>query len=511
MGRYDSTLSIGTQRPAREASLAHRACYLLIAHGDSARVVELKARDTLTIGRGDRADIVIDDPLLSRVHAQVQRAGRGAWIEDMASRNGTAVNGRPTTRTQLTAGDVASLAGAVTLRVDQAIERRQPEERAQPSPITGSATRALFDQVERIAPADIGILLQGETGSGKEVVAAHIHHRSGRRGPFVPVNCGAIPGELVEAFLFGHAAGAFTGAASDRRGVFEEAQGGTVFLDEIGEMPLAAQVALLRVLESRQVRPVGGSAYRPVDVRVVAATHRDLQEAARQGRFREDLYYRINAAVLRVPPLRERRDEILPLAKHFLTLCASEQEIEAPVVSAEAAHALTGYHWPGNARELRNVMERALVLGDGDVVVVADLPGHIVPVSDATAPERLDDALLHREVELLLSALVAAGGKRPRAASLLGIPRRTLDHKVAHYGLSARVQEAVAQGYPPPLAGAIDLRALLAKCERELLEAALQTAPLDAARILGVRWRRIRTLAGRYGLEDLIPPERRIS
>ena len=303
-----------------------------------------------------------------------------------------------------------------------------------------AAMREVQKTIGKLADSDATVLLLGETGTGKEVVARAIH-RHGRRAahPFVAVNCAAIPGELLESLLFGHVRGAFTGAAADRAGSFREADRGTLFLDEIGDMDLAMQAKLLRVLQERVVTPLGG---RPVgvDVRLIAATHRDLDALVREGRFRADLFYRLGVVPLRLPPLRERLADILPLAEHFLAAAAAGTGAAAPPrLSADAAARLLAHAWPGNVRELVNAMQRATTLARRPVVTAADLsflgpgqdPGHDpgaegedVPAGWATltlpaAMERLEAALVRR-------ALADAEGNRTQAAERLGISRQHL-------------------------------------------------------------------------------------
>jgi len=301
---------------------------------------------------------------------------------------------------------------------------------------SSSAMREVQKTIGLLADSDSTVLISGETGTGKEVVARAIH-RHGRRAkaPFVAVNCAAIPAELLESLLFGHVRGAFTGAFADRAGSFQEAGGGTLFLDEIGDMDPAMQAKLLRVLQERVVTPVGGRPV-PIDVRVVAATHRDLPSAVRAGHFREDLYYRLGVVPLRLPPLRERLADIVPLAEHFLALAAGGREPKR--LSSDAASRLLIHSWPGNVRELRNVMERVAVLVRRPVVTAADLDflntsGPLLNIDwlAGTLPE----AVARLEAEIIRRALVSAGGNRARAAERLGIRRQLLYDKIARYGL----------------------------------------------------------------------------
>ncbi|HOF40721.1 MAG TPA: sigma-54 dependent transcriptional regulator [Candidatus Hydrogenedentes bacterium] len=292
------------------------------------------------------------------------------------------------------------------------------------------AMRRVFQQAARVASSDATVLLLGESGTGKEVVAEFIHQRSARaERPLVRVNCGGLPENLIESELFGHEKGAFTGADASHRGRFEEAHEGSIFLDEIGELPLSVQPTLLHVLESGAMRRVGGSRELTVDVRVIAATNRSLEDDVREGRFREDLFYRLNVFALEVPPMRERRDDILPLAAHFLK---DGKRRLAPATE----RVLMAYDWPGNVRELRNAMERAGIMADGNLVLPKDLPPQL---QDAAPAAKSGSVLVGdmREIQrrAILEAIEKTGGNKTRAADLLGISRRNLIYKLREYGL----------------------------------------------------------------------------
>jgi two-component system response regulator AtoC len=284
-------------------------------------------------------------------------------------------------------------------------------------------------------------LLTGETGTGKEVLARAIHAQSGRRNEaFVAVNCGAIPETLLESELFGHAKGAFTGADRARRGLFSAADGGTLFLDEIGELPGALQVKLLRVLQDEEVRPIGESKSRKVDVRVLAATARDIDGEVSAGRFREDLYYRLNVLRVRVPPLRDRREDIPLLVDHFLGHFRDSLGKPVRTIADDALERLTCYRWPGNVRELENVIERALILATSDRITLRELPANVVSPESGEKPVRpgqlsLKRARRHFEEEMIRKALAATGGNRTHAARLLEISHRALLYKIKEYGI----------------------------------------------------------------------------
>ncbi len=317
-----------------------------------------------------------------------------------------------------------------------------------------SAMIELQRVIERVARGTSPVLVLGETGTGKELVARELHECSPRGGgPLQVVNCAALPESLVESILFGHKRGAFTGADSDRSGVFELACGGTIFLDEVGELTPNAQAVLLRVLDGGSVRPIGSSKEIAIDARVVAATHRDLAAMVEQGRFRLDLYHRLNVLAVQLPPLRERREEITPLAEHFLARFARAMASCVSRIELDALSLLIGYDWPGNVRELRNVVERAVTLSDGDAIGVGELPEHLRSCRNGNArsmmamastgtststreSERrgLRASLRDHEARLIQEALARTGGNQRQAAELLEVPLRTLERKLASFG-----------------------------------------------------------------------------
>jgi two-component system response regulator AtoC len=298
---------------------------------------------------------------------------------------------------------------------------------------------------ERVAPHPSTVLLTGESGTGKEVIARLIHATSPRRdGPFVPVNCGAIPENLLEAELFGHVKGAFTGANADRVGLFEQANGGTLFLDEIGELPVSLQVKLLRALQERQIRRVGESTSREVDVRIVSATARDLEKEVEGGTFRSDLFYRLNVMNIHLPPLRHRQEDIPLLVRHFLDEYNELLRTQVADLDATALSALVAYAWPGNVRELENVIERAVVLTEGDAIGVEQLPVSVTSKNGtgrqslaSLPPDELSVKKRTAELERLLigRALEITSGNRTRASELLELSYRALLYKIRDYGL----------------------------------------------------------------------------
>lgn len=324
--------------------------------------------------------------------------------------------------------------------------------------IIGNSTslREVFSVLEKVAPTESTVLVTGESGTGKELLVRALHKNSRRsEKPFVPVNCGAIPKELLESELFGHEKGAFTHAVRARPGRFELADGGTIFLDEIGEMDLSLQVKILRVLQEKEIERVGGTQVKKVDVRIVAATNRDLEKEVDAGRFREDLFYRLNVIPMHLPPLRERGGDVLLLASHFLKKFCSEKCREFLKFSDEARDMLVSYSWPGNVRELENFMERLSILCDGNEVTTDDLPEKILK-SVGVEPRKkavevvqpagfnwpsledmnehssggLKDFLDRIETKLLLEALEKSGGVKNKAAEMLGVKRTTLIEKI---------------------------------------------------------------------------------
>jgi two-component system response regulator AtoC len=301
----------------------------------------------------------------------------------------------------------------------------------------------VVELVGRLAESDASVLIHGETGTGKELVARAIHNRSSRRaGPFVAINCAAVPPALIESELFGHARGAFTDAKAQRTGLFVEATGGTLFLDEIGELTLSLQVKLLRVLQESVVRPLGSSKDITVDVRVIAASVRDLSQEVAQGRFREDLFYRLNVLQIVVPPLRDRVEDVSLLIDHFITRNNDKLGTKIRGIDARARKMLLGYQWPGNVRELENLIERAVVLAEGDVLMPEDIPERLQKPEDAVAGVLASGELsikkANRVVEesLIRQALAKTRGNRTQAARLLEISHRALLYKIKDYGLS---------------------------------------------------------------------------
>ena len=318
----------------------------------------------------------------------------------------------------------------------QEIRRR---DRAGVSRPIGKAKRFLdtLKLAEQVAPTDSTVLIQGESGSGKEVIARFIHNSSNRTdGPFLSINCGALPENLLESELFGHVKGSFTGAVRDKQGLFAAARGGSFFLDEVGEMPPPLQVKLLRVLQEREAIPVGATESIPVDVRIIAATNRDLEEDARRGRFRSDLFYRLNVIAIHLPSLRERREDLLLLVEAFLHRLATDHSAEPKALAQDALDAVMVYDWPGNVRELENALEHAWVLTRGDVIDAAALPERIT--KRKKEPLVAEHSYANPTLEVIERAYImyvlqAEGGNKTRAAEVLGIDPSTLYRKLSRY------------------------------------------------------------------------------
>jgi two-component system, NtrC family, response regulator AtoC len=304
-----------------------------------------------------------------------------------------------------------------------------------------AAMKEVLRTVQKVAPARTTVLIAGESGTGKELIARALHEMSPRaERPFVAVNCGAIPEQLIESELFGHAKGAFTGASVAKRGLFEEADGGTLLLDEIGDLPLHLQVSLLRVLQEGEVRRVGDARTVRVDVRVLAATHHDLLQAVAAGTFREDLFYRLNVVALRLPPLRERPEEIEPLARRFLARHALRLGVAEKPLSAEALRRLLAWRWPGNVRELENALERAFVFSEGEEIEADTFPEELrapsgPPPQPGEGELSVKKAQRALEAELIRRALERTQGNRTRAAELLELSPRALLYKIREYGI----------------------------------------------------------------------------
>jgi DNA-binding NtrC family response regulator len=410
---------------------------------------QLPDRGQVTVGRSETADIQVPDPLISRVHAAIT-LGETLQVRDLGSSNGTVVRGKklpPNTDVPISVGETIDFGSTVVIVQREVLGGRgdAEENNLADAQVEGrsDAMQRLDRLARRVASSKINVLLLGETGVGKEVMASTLHRMSPRASsPFLGINCASLTDSLFESELFGYEKGAFTGATSAKPGLIEAAHTGTFFLDEVGEMPLSAQAKLLRVLELRAVHRVGSIKQTPVDVRFISATHRNLADEVAAGRFREDLYYRLNGISLVIPPLRERLDEVVPLARSFLAEAAREAGFgTVPLLSPETIAWMQSHAWPGNIRELKNAINRAVLLSTGGIVQ----PEHLA-LSNEYAPGRSASAMPvaapappvapaapaggDAERQRILQALADCGGNQTRAAKLLGISRRTLSSRL---------------------------------------------------------------------------------
>jgi two-component system, NtrC family, response regulator AtoC len=422
-----------------------RQYQLVVFEGDRVSTYKLPVRGDVRIGRAADNDVRIDDSSISRYHA-VLRMNDGLVVEDLGGQNGTYLRARPAGGADGATEDVRRLArraaavgvgDSLVMGTACMVVRHQPTlaPRGRGVVVRSAAMKALYEQAALAARSKISVLLLGETGVGKDVLARSIHEMSPRsNAPFNGINCAAVAESLLETELFGCEKGAFTGAVQARAGLLESAHPGTVFLDEIGEMPLATQAKLLRAIEERAVTRVGSTRAREIDVRFIAATNRDLEAAVGREAFRRDLYFRLNGIALVVPPLRERRDEIEPLTRVFLEACARDlSRASPPELSEQALALLMTFAWPGNVRELRNVIERACVLCTGSTIGVEHLPATIV---HGDAPKRREPPARKASDPLAIEqALEQCAGNQTRAAKLLGISRRTLITRLAELGI----------------------------------------------------------------------------
>jgi two-component system, NtrC family, response regulator AtoC len=421
----------GERRDPRQHTTADRgdpvgSLVLMVAVGGRVTSHELPPAGVVTLGRDPACEIGIVDASVSRRHARLH-VGRNLYVEDLGSRHGTIVTDAP-----IEPGVRVQIVPGQALRIGDAIAFLQgAPARADASPTIPDGVVCadpvmvnLFSLIGTIADSDLPVVLLGETGTGKEVLASALHRGSARRGqPMLAVNCASFSGSLLESELFGHERGAFTGALALRKGVFETADGGTLMLDEIGELPLDTQAKLLRVLESGELMRLGASEPRRVDIRYIAATSRDLPAMVADGSFRADLYFRLNGFTFKVPALRDRVADILPLARHF----AGADVVLAP----EAEQALVAHPWPGNVRELRRTIERARVLARGGVVGAAHLCLETSSEPDGDVYKAIQDKQRAEQRKQILSALEATDGNQTLAAKRLGISRRTLVARLA--------------------------------------------------------------------------------
>ncbi len=436
--RLDDTSGMDGRPPppkvtVRSAGAAPASRLLVVAGEGFFGTYALVKGTTLVVGRDPASDVPLEHPKISRRHAYIH-VGDTIDVQDLGSTNGTRLAGRRLAegeRTALETGKNLQLGPFVAL-VLQCAGNATPEEPLRAAiPVTDPTPAGVPSVVPRLATGTVSVLITGETGVGKEVLARTLHELSGRTGQFVAINCAALNESLLESELFGHERGAFTGAAAVKPGLFEVAAGGTVFLDEIGELPPGLQAKLLRVLETRTVYRVGGVKPVSMDVRFVSATHRDLAREVAHGAFRRDLYYRVNGIILTVVPLRARRDAIPALARELLAK-AIASGTTPPRLSPAALDALVRHDWPGNVRELRTVMERAAVVCDGEEVRASHILFDETVAAVETPPAAPDSAGGGDEQERgrIMAALAACAGNQTYAARMLGISRTTLQNKL---------------------------------------------------------------------------------
>lgn len=430
-------MSRGASDETVQASSVRGQPVLCVLGGGLALDVPLPAKGRLVIGRGENADVRIDHSSVSREHAAIEIDAGELFITDLGSKNGTKLRGERLetgARARLDPGVMAELGEIVVLVRAGRTGAAAPTSTGDDGYFWfGDVMKPVLALVDRIADDDIPVLLLGQTGVGKEVLAERLHDRSRRRdAKMLRVHCAAITPTVFESELFGHEKGAFTGAVAQKPGLFETADGGTVFIDEVGEIPPETQTKLLRVLEDKQVQRIGGLTPRTIDVRFVAATNRDLAAEVRAGNFREDLFYRLSGVIVKIPSLAERSDEILPLARSFAERAAKERSRPIPTLTEATERALTSHSWPGNLRELGHVMARAVLLSDGTIEPEHLALGESVTRPGPTAEPRHGD---DDERSRILAALEANAGNQTEAAKQLGISRRTLLYKLDRLGI----------------------------------------------------------------------------
>jgi len=412
--------------------IAVRRARLRVARGPSrGEQLELSSLRAIVIGSDPDADLVLADDTVSARHAEIRPTERGWTVRDLGSTNGVVIHDVRVSEALLDEHTKRLALGESEL--EWKLSDDEVEHLLAPTPFGGlvgdaPAMRALFALVEQAAPSDSTVLIEGESGTGKEVLAEALHRASPRAGrPFVVVDCGSLAPSLVESELFGHEKGAFTGADRARAGALEEASGGTLFLDEIGELPLEHQVKLLRALESREVRRVGAARPKPIDVRVVAATHRRLDRMVAAGQFRADLFYRLAVIKVHVPALRDRAEDIVPLARRFVAELKPALDPSA-LLSDTVSRALITHPWPGNVRELRNVVQRLVLVGE----LATDVRAPAAPPEyEAARRQALDDF----ERDYCRAILAHAGGNVSRAAAMAGLSRQMLHRLLRKHDL----------------------------------------------------------------------------
>jgi transcriptional regulator with PAS, ATPase and Fis domain len=409
---------------------------LVVVTGKDERKEVLLQKPVVTIGTLGDSDLALTDPTVSRNHAVVEEKADGYLLRDLGSTNGTFLDGVKVREAYLSAGSVIRL-GQTEIAfspVEERIENlRSSSDRFGELVGASAAMREVFGVLERVAPTDVSVLILGETGTGKELAARALHSHSRRsERPFVVFDCGAVAPNLIESELFGHEKGAFTDAVKSRQGAFELAQDGTIFLDEIGELTPSLQPKLLRALDQREIKRVGAEQPLGINVRVIAATNKNLEKEVQAGRFREDLYYRLSVVSVFMPPLRKRKEDIEKISEHLLPGISGQMCKKLTGLSPEAAEALRIYPWPGNVRELKNVLERAAALSDGERIEVRDLflsqgkKSITIEGLSGKTLEEIEKAAIH-------ATLKSVSGNKTAAAKALGIAYSTLYEKMKKY------------------------------------------------------------------------------
>jgi len=433
-------------------TLKLRKCRLAVIAGPDSGKQIVSDKEKLRVGAHPQSDVVLsEDRTVSRNHFEIEYTDRGYLLIDLKSTNGTFLDGRRVERAYLSPGSqIRSGQSTLTFApIDEEVTV-EPDSEGQLGGMVGKSLkmRQIFGLIKKIAPMDVSVVIQGETGTGKELVARAIHENSSRRqGPLVVIDCGAIPPNLIESELFGHEKGAFTGATQSRPGAFERAKGGTIFLDELGELRLDLQPKLLRVLENREVRRVGGNEVIEVDVRLIAATNRDLVKEIQAGNFREDLYFRLSVISIQLPPLRQRREDI----PHILRTALADPDLVGKVgrkrFTPEALAVMSNYSWPGNIRELLNVVSHVITFSEGEEIDVHHLPPRLLgtqkeaPLSfneHLSFKDAKEQLLENFEREYIGQLLKRCEGNISRAARESGLHRKSIERLVKKYQLDAR-------------------------------------------------------------------------
>jgi len=437
MARQDMPVTV--KRSSRDGGLCGGAAvsiHLAVFSPGGTRMLELRRNAVLRIGRNPDCDVCIDDETVSRSHARVERAGDEVYVTDLGSSNETLLNGVRLDRKRLVHPGDEITVGGTTLFILRRPARAGGA--AAPSPdhdmiVADPSMQAVLDLARRVAAADDPVLITGETGTGKGLLAHEIHRRSPRAGgPFTVLHCASLSESLIEKELFGSERGAFTGATERRSGFLEEADGGTLLLDEIGDVPLSVQVKLLRFLDTGRFSRLGNPKELSVSARIIAATNRDVADLIKKERFRQDLYYRISSFVINIPPLRQRPGDIVALARLFLERGADRHARRAPVLDKDAVDAIRSFSWKGNVRQLRNVMERIIVFSQGGTIGADDLKGflHDEPGEPELGGGMLRSRMSETAEKEIRRALEGCGGNQTKAARLLGLSRRTLGYKI---------------------------------------------------------------------------------